>query len=233
MQARLEPGYTAFAKRYRGVHTSQTHRWENKLRHNDKRTTYPYLYNPTGEYFLWRYGIGDSPAHFREWTVHTPDGYHAFLSLLHYLATQTGNARVTLPSDAPLQAFVMDWNLETKVQPVFMGRVVDVEAALRLLGTANAPNGQVRLHITDDTAPWNNGTLSITVEDSRVYVAVDTSSDTPDVSLDIQAFSQAFWGHPSLYDLREAGRLTVSNEPGFALLSAILPAHPVHTLDDF
>jgi predicted acetyltransferase len=127
----------------------------------------------------------------------------------------------------------MDWNLETKVQPVFMGRVVDVEAALRLLGPTYIPNGEFALLIRDETAPWNNAQFRLTIEDKRLYVAVDTTGAPPQVSMDIQAFSQAFWGHPSLLTLRQAGRVSVKGEAAFAVLSTLLPAHPVYTLDDF
>jgi hypothetical protein len=51
--------------------------------------------------------------------------------------------------------------------------------------------------------------------------------------MDIQAFSQAFWGEPSLSAIRHAGRVEVKEEAAFRHLSAILAPNPVYNLIDF
>jgi hypothetical protein len=51
--------------------------------------------------------------------------------------------------------------------------------------------------------------------------------------MDIQAFSQAFWGTPSLDQIRAAGRIIVRDETAFATLRTILPRATVFTMDFF
>jgi predicted acetyltransferase len=227
----LSAGYTKFAKRYRGVFTTETHRWESKLSHSGNKTTYIYRYQPTGAYLLWRYEGG----RVREFTGVSPAEYRGFLSLLHYLGTQAKEAKVTLPDDTPLASHLMHWDLSVTVEPVYMARVVDFGAALQKVTISpEVPNGTVTLAIHDEHAPWNHGIWKITVEQGTVTVAtVIGSGADADVTADIQALSQAFWGQPSLAHLRYAGRIAVAEENGYRLLSALLPPAVVYTLDDF
>ena len=231
----LSPGYTAFAQRYRGVFTTESHRWGSKLSHDGHKTTYAYRYEPTGAYLLWRYGDGDS-GRVREFTGATGEEYRALLSLLHYFGTQRKEAKLTLPDDSPLWSFLMHWDLETKTEPVFMGRVVDFAGAMAQLRLpSETPDGALTLAVSDPYAPWNEGVwrLTVTAGGLAVSTVVGGSAGEADITADIQAVSQAYWGKPSLDELRAAGRLDVRNEEAYRLLRAILPAHTVYTLDDF
>lgn len=241
VREKLEPVYTAFARRYHGVFTTDTHQWDSSLSHNDNRTTHVYAYTAengaSDGYLLWRYERDGDKGTVREFIANSPTAYRGLLSLLHYLATQCETARVTVPADTPLWSHLMHWDLETKVSPVFMGRVVDLAPALeRRNADHDTPNGAMTLKVHDEHAPWNAGTWRITVEGGRIgCIPAIGAGDAAaaDVTADIQAVSQAFWGTPSLDALRAAGRLTVTGESGYALLSRLLPAAPVFTLDDF
>jgi predicted acetyltransferase len=241
LERELSPVYTVFARRYRGVFTTGTHGWQGTLRHNNSKTTYAYIYKEPGKdvadgYLLWRYG--DKGGEIRQFIANTPAAWRGLLSLLHYFGTQVDEAKATLPGDAPLWSHLMHWRLSVKTEPVFMGRVVDVAGALASLSVApNAPDAVI-LQITDEHAPWNNGQFGISSEGGKVEMRpIRDAGVQPDVACDIQAFSQAFWGQPSLTELRRAGRVTVSSketaEEGFAYLASLLPAAPVFTLDDF
>ncbi len=232
---KIEAVYTTYAKQFRGAFTSETHRWNSRLDHKNGRAAYVYEYEPTGEYLLWRYE-NDGRGKVVEWTARTPEGVRAHLSLLHYLGTQCDKAEVTVPSNSPLQAHFMHWDMETKVRPIFMGRVVDFAGAMRVLPPIpDAPNGSLMLAVRDDYAPWNNGTWRVGVENGIVFCdKAPEGTSSPDVAIDTQALSQAFWGYPSLEWLRAAGRIdTVNDETAWTLLFHLLPAHPVYTMDDF
>jgi predicted acetyltransferase len=230
----LEPAYTAYARRYRGTMTTEHHRWERLLEHSDGRTSYVYRYAPTGEYLIWRYEPDGKKGTVRRWVAWSAEGYRALLALLHYLGTQCETAEIRLPMDTLLPQFIMHWDLETKVGPVFMGRVVDAARALEKLKPPVALTGRARIRLTDAHAPWNDGVLEIAMEGGAVRCGpVAAGPGDSGIEIDIQAFSQAFWGMPGLQALRAAGRLLVHSEPDFALLDALLPAAPVYTLDFF
>jgi predicted acetyltransferase len=226
---------TRFARKYRGIFTTETRRWGRALSHDEGRTTYVYAHEPSESYLLWRYEAKQEEGTAREFVANAPEGDRALLSLLHYFGTQCETASLTVPADSPLWSHVMHWDLETKIEPVFSGRVVDFgPAMMRLEPSPETPNGSVTLALTDEHAPWNAGIWRITVEDGKIHAAtVVGGADDADVTADIQALSQAYWGMPDLHSLRRAGRVTVTNEPGFDLLSRLLPPTPIFTMDHF
>lgn len=230
----LEPIYAAFARGYRGVHDAETHQWDDLLRHQDGRRTYVYVHQAPGSapdgYLVWRYPGGGGTGQVRALVANTPAAYRGLLSLLHYFATQCPKARLDLPADDPLWAHVMYWDLETRLGPVFMGRVVDAPAALQSL-KSGAPDGQATLALRDEHAPWNGGTWRITGENGAI--SCTPASGEPDLACDIAAFSQAFWGAPSLPWLHRAGRIEVNSERALDWLTRVLSGPPVWTFDEF
>jgi predicted acetyltransferase len=233
---RLQGAYSEFAQGYRGVFTAESHQWDYILKDTDDRTTYVYMYEPTGEYLLWRYERDGDKGIVREWTARTPEGHKALLSLLHYLGTQCASAQVSVPADSPLWSYVMHWDLETRASPVFMGRLVDLADAVAILPVPEGvKDGAMMLAVRDEHAPWNDGRWRVTSESGRARwePVAGGGGGEAGVSLDIQALSQAFWGTPSLTALRAAGRVSVNDEDAFTLLAGLLPSAPVYTLDDF
>jgi len=242
-RAAITPAYTQFAQNYRGAFTEKSHRWDRALEHSGDHATHIYGYFPDTEsdtcaaYLLWRFDTEGDGALVREFAAQTPGDYRALLSLLHYLATQKRIARVTLPADTPLWSHLMHWDLKTQTAPVFAGRIVDVAAAFARLSAAqegeNKGASSVTVDVRDEHAPWNNGVWRIAAEGGNMVCEKETRAAEGDVTLSIAALSQAFWGTPSLADLRRAGLVEVQNEAGFAVLLRLLPPAPVFTLDHF
>lgn len=232
-QEKLEPVCSRFARNYRGVFTNETRRWESALSHSDGRTTHVYQHPGDGSYLLWRYE-DDGGGAVREFIANSPEGYRALLGLLHYFGPQCEFAQLTLPADAPLWNLFYHWGVNTEVRPVFMGRVVDFAAALREIDVApSVGEGSVTVSLWDEQAAWNSGVWRVTVAGGKANAARVVGEASPDVQLDIRALSQAFWGTPSLSEVRSAGQIAVSDENAYALLSRLLPAFPVYTLDFF
>ena len=237
----LEPAYTEFARRYRGLFTAETHQWNRSLDPSDGRAAHVYGFGGDDDrspesYLTWRFDGSGKGGEVREFVVNSPAGFRGLLSLLYYLGTQCDKARLTMPSDLPLWAHLMHWDLETRLGPVFMARVVDVAAAFERLGGADGTvsDGECLLRVRDEHAPWNDGLFRVAAEGGNVSCSpVVGGGAEPDVSMDITALSQAFWGTPSLDWLRGAGRLDVRSEPGYRALAAVLPAANVFTLDAF
>ena len=230
---RLAATYTTFARRYRGMFTSESHQWK-PIEPRDGRQAYAFQFPPTGEYFTWRYQADDKSGRIGHWMAWTPEGCHALLSVLHYLANQCETAEVAVPVDTLFPHFVMHWDLKTTVRPVFMGRVVDVAGALTGLPAPASATGSLMIRIWDEHAPWNAGVWRVASDGSRISCErVEDTGGRMLLEMDIQAFSQAFWGTPSLASLRAAGRVAVRDEMAFDWLSMLLPSAPVFTMDFF
>lgn len=236
----LAPVYDRYCARYNGAFSAESHQWSDKLSHNEDRTTFVYAYFPDGgteptAYLLWRYDSGSDAGEIREFIAYTPDGYRALFGLLHYLGTQCKTARVVVPADPPFWLQLHSWEVKTCIEPVFQARVVDVCAAMgQLVSPDGFPDGaSVTVQVEDGAAPWNQGTFRITTESGRIRCSPESENKAADTTLDIQAFSQAFWGAPSLPMLREAGRIEVRDEAGYENLCRLLPAAPIFTMDFF
>lgn len=235
----VKPIHAAYARRYRGMTTRENVSpdwWDKALGAGDGRTTYVHVHRdaetglPDG-YLTFRYPDGDGAGHVGDFFALTPAAYQGLLSVLHYYGTQVETVRWSAPADDPLPLHVMHWDLKTAASPLFMGRVVVVRSALEALRPAAELAGQVILRVSDAQCDWNGGAWAITAEAGRVSVARTTAE--AGVALDIQALSQAFWGQPSLLLLRNAGRLSVTDEAQFRLLSALLPPAVCFLPDDF
>ena len=200
----IRPVYDTFARRHRGMATrtgADPNFWERALAHTDNRTTYVQVYhdpatNAAEGYLTFRYPDGGGTGHVGEFIANTPAAYRGLLSVLHYYGTQVERVRFSAPADSPLPLYVMHHDLETTIHPLFMGRVVDVAAALSALMPNPSLAGTLTLQVSDPTCDWNDGIFAVTLEAGQVS-AVPTPN-TPGVTLDIQALTQAYWGQPAL-----------------------------------
>lgn len=235
----VRPVYEAFARRHRGMATRTDPKpdfWKRVLDHHDNRTTYVQVYHdPETDqaegYLTFRYPHVSETGHVGEFFANTPAAYRGLLSVLHYYGTQVQRVEFSAPTDDPLPLHVMHHDLHTATGPLFMGRVVDVAPAFAALTPAPSLTGRVILQVSDGSCEWNNQTFAVAVEAGQV--AAEVTQDAPGISLDIQAFSQAYWGQPSLDLLRAAGRLSVTDKAQYQLLSRLLPPSVCYLQDGF
>lgn len=234
----IKPVYAAFARRYRSVTTREDavpNWWQQTLEHRDNRTTYVHVHydaataKPDG-YLTFRFG-DDSPATVGDLVANTPAAYRGLLSVLHYYGTQIAKIEWGAPVDDLLPLYVMHWDLKTRIEPLFMGRVVDLKAAFESLHSPAELSGEVILRIDDPHCDWNSGVWAITAEGRRI--SATRSDRAPGIVADIQALSQAYWGQPALTLLRAGGRVDAQDQSQYALLAAILPPMTCYLQDRF
>src|SRR5262249_14618539 len=135
------------------------------------------------------------------------------------------------PADDPLHLIMADWKMTTRLQPYSMGRIVDIPGAFALLRPDPEINGRASIRVIDEHAPWNAGDWTIEASEGQVIASPGRSDAS--VELDIRALSQAYWGMPSLAELRARGLVTINSDEDFSLLSALLPAKTVWIDDEF
>lgn len=217
--------YGAGASAYRGAFTTDSRNWDGPLDHSEKKTTF--VYGVEGGYLLWRY---EETGDIREYIATTVEAETALLTLLRDLGMQVRKGRVMLPADETVSVRFAHGELDIFVQPVFSARVVDLAGLVAELVT-EAPDGSVVLALEDTFAPWNHGTWKLSAEAG--VVSCQRTTEAPQVSLGIAAFSQAAWGMPSLLSLRRAGKVTVHDEAGFAQLAALFPPQTVMCWNGF
>ena len=232
-RARIENVYTRFAGRYRGMLRRVEHEWRDILNDKPKHHTYTYIYERDGKmegYLTYREGKREE-TRLREFITLTARAQSGLLGLLRRHDMQIDKFAWNAPADDTLWLQFYHWDVETKLRPHVMGRIVDVAGALAAWKPAQAVDGSLVLAVEDKHAPWNAGNWRITTQGGETSAVVTT--DAPDVVLDIQALSQAYFGTPTLSDLRRADRLTVHSEPGYELLRSLLDGPPMWVNDGF
>ena len=230
------PVYEQFARRHYGMGLRRetapgdaaSYWWKRTLDYggNGNRITYVQVYSDpaTGQpegYLTFLYPEDGDTGQVGDFIANTPAAYRGLLSVLHYYGVQVEKVSLSAPMDDPLALHLMHWDLETKVKPLFMGRVVDVPAALTALRPEVDLSGKVVLQVADGQCDWNHQTFAITIDAGQIAVTLTPAA--PGITLDIQTLSQAYWGQPSLDRLRAAERLSVTDEAQYALLSRLLP----------
>ncbi|MBV9097494.1 MAG: sterol carrier protein domain-containing protein, partial [Frankiaceae bacterium] len=88
-------------------------------------------------------------------------------------------------------------------------RVVDVPAALA--GRRYARPVDVTIAVTDDRCPWNAAPWRLVAGEDGVAACERASTDSADVSLEIEALGAAYLGGTPLTALAEAGRVSTTD----------------------
>jgi predicted acetyltransferase len=154
----------------------------------------------------------------KELVALTPKAYRGLWGFLSSLAEQVSKIKYLAPPDEPLFDILIEPREPDFKRPFFefksyasicsgfMMRIVNLEEALKLLTTANAPNGEVAISIKDDFIPENNFTFKIAVADKKVEIQ-KVNSKFADVEIDIATFAQIFSGFVKPSSLHQTGRV--------------------------
>lgn len=225
--------YSRFAAGYRGMLRRHSSAWDDILNASETHFTQTFVV-PSREgldgYLTFRGGEWKK-TQLREFIALTPEAYRALLGLLKRHEMQTKRFAWSAPLDDGLLFHVCHWDTETTLSPTAMGRVVDVQIALSTWRPSVEVHGEFVLHVADPAAPWNDGTWHIGFEQG--HVEVRQSAAAPDVTLDIRALSQCYFGTPTVAEVRRAGRLTVEDEHGYAAMQSFFAGPPMFLNDSF
>lgn len=112
-------------------------------------------------------------------------------------------------------------------------RVVDVERALSGLSYPPDVSVSVVLDVTDEFAPWNDGTFELRVTDGRGECRpVDDPDSSPRATVDIGTLSQLYVGYHSPARARRFAGLEVDDDAADAL-TALFPPRRVYLREFF
>jgi predicted acetyltransferase len=156
-------------------------------------------------------------------------GYRSALSFFRQIGMNKTAIAWYEPSDGPFYWSYLDQGVAVRVERAIMFRVHDVARALG--GLVPTSSGEFAVEVVDPVAPQVNGVWRVRFRTGEAPV-VEPGGE-PDFRLDIQAFSQAFMGEPSLQDLLRLGRVTVRNAGPVEDAMRLLSPSPTVCLDFF
>jgi predicted acetyltransferase len=231
--SRICGAYTRFAGGYRGMVARDDTHWNRLLDDTNEHVTYTYLYEREGEvegYLIYRGGNAEE-TWLPEFITSTPRSQRGLLGLLRRHEMQVRNYAWKAPEDDGLWSQCFHKEMETKLGTILQGRVVDLVGALSAWKPDPSARGTLLLGIHDTTAPWNHGTWKVTFDEG--VVSVSATKAEAQIQMDIQAFTQAFFGVLTVPSLRKRERLQVHAEPGYLALCELLAGPPMWMSGDF
>lgn len=145
--------------------------------------------------------------------------------LLQYAAQHKSEARrFTWLAEAWDKTYLQfaDQSLTGSVQPFMMARCVDARLALEKLPVPdNCPEGSVVVLLSDNVIGRNNHLLKLTSAPGSLKIA--TTMDAEDVTMDMAAFTQLYFGMFSAAELAEAGMIKVNDYSKLEVLDNLFP----------
>jgi predicted acetyltransferase len=230
---RIRGAYTRFAGGYRGMVARDDSHWNYLLEDTKEHVTYTYLYEREGEvegYLIYR-GGNAAETWLPEFIPLTPRAQRGLLGLLRRHEMQVQKFAWKAPEDDGLWSQGYHKEMETTLGTNLQGRVVDLLGALSAWKPAPCARGTLLLGIHDTTAPWNQGTWEVTFDAG--VVSVSATKAEAQIQMDIQAFTQAFFGVLTVPTLRKQERLQVRAESGFLALCELVSGPPMWTSGDY
>jgi predicted acetyltransferase len=147
----------------------------------------------------------------------------ALAGLLAYLNTHDLSERIILlagSDDLLPSAFDVPDQVEQRSWQGILLRIVDVERAFESRPAPAGITTAVRLRITDQSAPWNDGTWRIECAEGRM--AASRTDDAPQLTIDIRDLAPLFNGYALPAEMRRISRVTVDHEEAIDTLTAML-----------
>ena len=232
-RSRIQGAYTRFAGGYRGMVARKDTHWNHLLEDTKEHITYTYLYEREGEvegYLVYRGGNAEE-TWLPEFITLTARAQRGLLGLLRRHEMQVRKFAWKAPEDDGFWSQYCHTEMETTLKTNLQGRVVDLVGALSAWKPAPSARGTLLLGIDDTTAPWNHATWKVTFDEGAVSVSATTAE--AQIHMDIQAFTQAYFGVLTVPSLRKQDRLQVHAEPAYPALCALLAGPPMWMSGDF
>jgi predicted acetyltransferase len=121
--------------------------------------------------------------------------------------------------------------VETRIDPYFMARIVDVQQACAQRGYSTHVNAQICFRLADPHGPWNEGTWQLTVAHGEGRL--ERSSQPPEIELTVQQFSAIFVGFLDPRELVMNKEIPASSAPAAEKLRSIFFDRPTNLIDFF
>jgi predicted acetyltransferase len=148
---------------------------------------------------------------------------------------------LTAPSDDSLAYLLANPRIKQEITPYFMARIVDIVPFLeQYRTTAGADKVKIQLNITDEYAPWNNGSFIVKWSSSgkakvqRVDAGEPLKAKAAEhvVSCSIGTLTALFMGYQRPKFLQSIGRLQTTDAAA-EILEQLIPMKTTYLMDFF
>ena len=144
---------------------------------------------------------------------------------------QIKKVKMYLPPDVRIAHHFDNPEIEQKLQPKMMTKLVDVAAAIEAIGYDTTLSGGVSLRVAGErTAPWNEGVWQLTFADGKASVTQADAAQAA-VEITVQHLAELYMGYRTVEHLQESLQIA-GPEDQLEKLAAAFPAHATY-IDDW
>lgn len=164
-----------------------------------------------------------------DWMARDERGWRRLLAFVKDQSSMARHVTWHGGADEPLLLWWDEQRFEVKQTDLWMMRIMDVRAALRLRGYPPGVTARLTLRVDDPLFPDNDGNHSLEVLGGEGDVVDGTD---PDLRCGINALATLYAGHRSAFDLARLGALRGSPE-AIALAQVLFSGSPPSMPDSF
>ncbi len=240
----IEPAYLNYVENFNLPMKRWDEWWDGHLMNHWRINNYCYAWEKDGKirgYVLYHLQEGLGQEWKRKMVVDEIvfEDRTSFEQLLNFLYSHSSQAhevliRAPLGEEVPFHHIFDDpREVEVKVQPGVMTRIVDVEAALGALSPPEGLHGQLRISVRDPLLDFNSGTFDLEFEDRETRCTrANDKATSPDLTVDVKALAQIYTGHLSVDQATFLG-LEANQEEKLDDLRALFPPERVFFNEGF
>jgi predicted acetyltransferase len=229
----IESVYAEFSKKYTGMLVRNLNWWKNYIYDDGQIAVY---YNEAKEpkgYLL--YEIKESKMDIDEFISLNHEARCGLWNFICQHDSMVDNVSILTSNHENLPFMLPQPKVKTETSPYFMARIVDAEHCLRKF-QFNLDGEKLFLHLTDEYAPWNNGSYLIGNGEVKAFKEKPGSNcvQPPQrgVRLDINSLTSILLGYKRPTDLFELDYLKGSQED-ISLLEKLVPSNKPFFYDFF
>lgn len=144
---------------------------------------------------------------------------------------QVRKVMLYLPPDVSIGHLFDNPEIERKLKPKMMTKLVDVKAAIEAIGYDQSLSDGLWLRVAGDrTAPWNDGLWRLEFADGKASVSrAEEASEAVEIS--VQHLAQLYMGYRTVAELHESLEISGPDDQ-LETLAAAFPAYPTY-IDDW
>lgn len=202
-------------------------RWENE----EERIAAIYFDTEgkaAGYLFYW---IANDVFHIKEMVYLTQEAYHGLWNFVRAHFSMIDTLRGNIFTNEPLAFLLDDGQIEEKIEPYYMARIVDVRKFLELYPYDDDIR-PFHFVVTDPVASWNNGIFGLEKGDTPDSVRIVNEPVGKSIELDIQTLSTLMMSYKSPSYLHKIGRLK-TDAATLRLIEKLIPTEQPYFSDYF
>lgn len=217
----IKQAYADFSRKENGAMIRNNLAWDEHFRWERDSLSACVYYDesmtPAGYIY---YKVEDETFYVREMIFNHEDARRGLWNFIGAHFSMVYYVEGKIFQNEPLSFFLDDGEIEEKISPYYMARLVDVERFILDFPFTNHVSSGISITLTDPILEWNNGTFSF--EWTKHGIKKTNTPQWHAIETDVQTLCTMLVNYKRASHLKEVGRLKASDET-IQYLEQIIP----------